>query len=91
MPKEIGEKVIEASGGNPRELENLSGLHVGDLGDNPAIINIGNPKNVQIPSGNELSAFPEYWKPGGYTSLGNIPEAVINEVPKGKYTWHLLN
>ncbi|GAB2027550.1 T7SS effector LXG polymorphic toxin [Lactovum odontotermitis] len=90
IPKDIGKKVIEASGGDPRKLEELLGLHPGDLGDNPAIINIDHPQNVHIPSGNEKSAFPEYWQPGGYT-YGKIPEAVIDEVPKGEYTWHLLN
>ena len=94
MPKDIGQKVIDASGGDPRKLEELLGLHsgdLGDLGDNPAIINIDHPQNIQIPSGNESSAFDGYWKAGGYTHPGNIPEAVVNEVPKGEYTWHSLN
>ena len=91
MPKDIGQKVIDASGGDPRKLEELLGLHSGDLGDNPAIINIDHPQNIQIPSGNESSAFDGYWKAGGYTHPGNIPEAVVNEVPKGEYTWHSLN
>lgn len=91
MPKSIGEKAIEASNGNPRELENLLGLDNGYLGDNPVIIDIPNPENVRIPSGNEDSAFEGLWKPGGYTAPGNIPEAVIEEVPEGKYTWHSLN
>lgn len=91
MPKDIGQNVIDASGGDPRKLEELLGLHPGDLGDNPAIINIDHPQNVHIPSGNEKSAFPEYWQPGGYTHPGKIPEAVIDEVPEGEYTWHSLN
>lgn len=30
MPKVVGQKVIDASGGDPRKLEELLGLHPGD-------------------------------------------------------------
>lgn len=36
--------------------------------------------NLRMPSGNELGA-NEYWIPGGYT-IGGIPEAITNLIPK---------
>ena len=38
-------------------------------------------QNARIPSGNEEAAFDGFWKPGGQTFPGNMPEAVIDEVP----------
>ena len=43
-------------------------------------------KNLKVPSGNEDSAFDGFWKPGGQTLPGNMPEAVIDEVPWGEFT-----
>lgn len=42
--------------------------------------------HTRIPSGSEDSAFDGFWKLGGQTFLGNMPEAVINEVPWGEFT-----
>ena len=42
--------------------------------------------HTTIPSGNEASAFDGFWKPGGQTFPGNMPEAVIDEVPWGEFT-----
>lgn len=88
MPKDVGETLIEVSKGDPRILEDLLGLHPGDLGDSPVAIDIPaeNLHNVRIPSGNEDSAFEGYWKPGGRTYPGDMPEAVIDEVPWGDFT-----
>ena len=88
MPKDVGETLIDVSKGNPRLLEDLLGLHPGDLGDAPVAIDIpyDSIKNLKVPSGNEASAFKGYWKPGGRTYPGNMPEAVINEVPWGEFT-----
>ncbi|MBF0777071.1 hypothetical protein BVE84_09310 [Streptococcus azizii] len=84
--------MIDVSQGDSRILEDLLGLHPGDLGDSPVIIDI--PKesihNLKVPSGNEKSAFDGYWKPGGRTYPGNMPEAVIDEVPWGEYTFRPL-
>lgn len=67
MPKDVGETLIDVSQGDPRILKDLLGLHPGDLGGLPVIIDI--PKesihNLKVPSGNEKSAFDGYWKPGG--------------------------
>ncbi len=88
MPKDVGETLIDVSKGNPRLLEDLLGLHPGDLGDAPVAIDIpyDSIKNLKVPSGNEASAFKGYWKPGGRTYPGNMPEAVIDEVPWGEFT-----
>ncbi|HEL0601403.1 TPA: hypothetical protein TUS96_001463 [Streptococcus equi subsp. zooepidemicus] len=88
MPKDVGETLIDISKGEPRILEDLLGLHLGDLGDSPVAIDIPKEsiRNLRIPSGNEGSAFEGYWKPGGRTYPGNMPEAVIDEVPWGDYT-----
>ncbi|MDO6230310.1 hypothetical protein Q4433_05570 [Streptococcus parasanguinis] len=32
--------------------------------------------HTRIPSGNEASAFEDFWKPGGQTFPGNMPEAI---------------
>ena len=88
MPKDVGETLIDVSKGNPRLLEDLLGLHPGDLGDAPVAIDIpyDSIKNLKVPSGNEASAFEDFWKPGGQTFPGNMPEAVIDEVPWGEFT-----
>lgn len=63
-------------------------LHPGDLGNTPVTIEIpyDSIKNLKVPSGNEASAFKGYWKPGGRTYPGDMPEAVIDEVPWGQFT-----
>nr|WP_205397568.1 T7SS effector LXG polymorphic toxin [Streptococcus lutetiensis] len=92
MPKDVGETIIEVSKGNPRILEDILGLHSGDLGDSPVAIDIPPESihNLKIPSGNENSAFEGFWRPGGRTYPGDMPEAVIDEVPWGEYTIRTL-
>ena len=88
MPKEVGEILIKVTKGDPELLEDILGLHRGDLGPSPVAIEIPpeSIKNIRIPSGKEDSAFDGFWKPGGQTFPGNIPEAVIDEVPWGEFT-----
>ena len=88
MPKEAGETLIKVTKGDPELLEDILGLHRGDLGSSPVAIEIPpeSIKNPRIPSGNEESAFDDFWKPGGQTFPGNMPEAVIDEVPWGEFT-----
>ena len=88
MPKEAGETLIKVTKGDPELLEDILGLHRGDLGSSPVAIEIPpeSVKNPRIPSGNEDSAFDGFWKPGGQTFPGNMPEAVIYEVPWGEFT-----
>ena len=87
MPKESGETLIKVTKGDPELLEDILGLHRGDLGASPVAIEIPpeSIKNPRIPSGNEDSAFDGFWKPGGKTFPGNMPEAVIDEVPWGEF------
>ncbi|HEL0622976.1 TPA: hypothetical protein TVL46_001836 [Streptococcus equi subsp. zooepidemicus] len=95
MPKDVGETLIDVSKGEPRILEDLLGLHLGDLGDSPVAIDIPKEsiRNLRIPSGNEGSAFEGYWKPGGRTYPGNMPECVIKGIStkKGEHTWNVVN
>ena len=88
MPKEVGEILIKVTKGDPELLEDILGLHRGDLGPSPVAIEIPpeSIKNPRIPNGNEASAFEDFWRPGGQTFPGNIPEAVIDEVPWGEFT-----
>ena len=88
MPKEAGETLIKVTKGDPELLEDILGLHRGDLGSSPVAIEIPpeSIKNPRIPSGNEDSAFDGFWKPGGQPFPGNMPEAVIDEVPWGEFT-----
>ena len=92
MPKEAGETLLNVSKGDSRILEDLLGMHPGDLGDSPVAIDIPaeNLHNIRIPSGNEKSAFDGYWKPGGRTYPGDMPEAVVDEIPWGNYTFRQL-
>lgn len=74
----------QASNGNPREIERLLGLDEGSLGDNPIRIDVkpDNMNNARIPSGNEkASKDNEFWRPGGQTYPGGIPELVIDQLP----------
>lgn len=48
-------------------------------------MNITKVDGYRIPSGNEFGA-NDFWRPGGFTSPGGLPEAVINPVQPGGYT-----
>lgn len=85
MPKSVADDVIAQAGGDVSKLEELLGLNPGDLGTNPVRVDIPNPQNIRIPSGNEAGAWPGYWTPGGYTKPGGVMEAVIDPVPKTEY------
>ena len=85
MPKSVADDVIAQADGEVSKLEKLLGLNLGDLGTNPVRVDIPNPQNIRIPSGNEAGAWPGYWTPGGYTKPGGVMEAVIDPVPKTEY------
>ena len=78
--------IIQYADGDVAKIESILGLEHGDLGNNPIIVTIKDTSSIRIPSGNELGAWPKYWKPGGYTS-GGIKEAVIDPVSEGNYTY----
>ncbi|MFR5486862.1 hypothetical protein [Eubacterium sp.] len=56
MPKSVADEVISQAGGDVSRLEELLGLNPGDLGTNPVRVDIPNPQNIRIPSGNEAGA-----------------------------------
>ena len=85
LPKSVAEQAIVQSGGNVATLEQLLGLDKGYLGQNPVVVNIPRPVGYRIPTGNEFGANP-FWRPGGFTSPGGLPEAVIDPVKPGQYT-----
>lgn len=89
MPKSEADRLIQAAAGNFRQLEVSLGLSPNDLGPRPVRIDIRNPKNLRLPSGNEAGA-NEFWVPGGLTS-GGIPEAVIDPVEPADYQAEYLS
>jgi hypothetical protein len=86
MPKFIYNKAVTISDGNPRILEQLLALDEGYLGEKPIKIEASTPKGLRMPSGNEKGAYQGLWEPGGDTQ-GDIPEAVIDQLKKGDYTY----
>lgn len=64
IPKSVSGDVIAQSGGDVSKLEEILGLNPGDLGTNPVRVDIPNPQNIRMPSGNEAGAWPGYWTPG---------------------------
>lgn len=85
MPKFVYEKAVLASDGNPRVLEELPALDPGYLGDAPISIEVANPQNLRIPTGNESGAWKGLWEPGDYTQ-GGLPEVVVDQFKFGEYT-----
>ena len=86
LPKQTAQDAIAKADGDPRKLEGLLGLDKGYLGDNPVLVNIPKAEGYKIPSENEFAAYDDFWKPGGLTYPGGMPEAVIDSVMPGNYT-----
>ncbi|WP_228274482.1 hypothetical protein [Streptococcus equi] len=83
--------------GDNRLYETLLGFDEGYLGNDPLYRLDLSPKmvskkGVSIPSGNESGA-NEWWRPGGRTYPGNMPECVIKGIStkKGEHTWNVVN
>ncbi|WP_051869731.1 hypothetical protein [Kineothrix alysoides] len=76
MPKSVADEIIQEANGNVSKLEQLLSLEPGTLGNSPVRLDIPEPHNLRMPSGNELGA-NEQWIPGGSTG-GGIPEATID-------------
>jgi hypothetical protein len=85
FPKSLVDDAIKQAKGDPRKLETLLGLDKGYLGSNPIRVDIPNPVNARMPTGNEFGA-NDFWRPGGYTYPGGLKEAIIDPVPAGSYT-----
>lgn len=84
LPPSVANDAIARAAGDPRKLEELLGLDAGYLGDAPVRVDIPAPVGYRIPSGNEYSA-NTFWRPGGMTWEGGLPEAVIDPVPPEGY------
>ncbi|MGQ0690308.1 MAG: RHS repeat domain-containing protein, partial [Limnobacter sp.] len=79
MTKGEADKLLEAAGGNARQMESALGLPHGFLeGNNLVRVDIPSPRELglRIPSGNEAGANP-LWIPGGKLPNGAL-EGVIN-------------
>ncbi|TPG72825.1 hypothetical protein EAH74_32930 [Pseudomonas mandelii] len=85
LPKSVAQDAILRANGDVSKLEQYLGLDKGYLGGNPVLVNITKADGYRIPSGNEFGA-NDFWRPGGFTSPGGLPEAVINPVQPGGYT-----
>ncbi|NSX11265.1 hemagglutinin repeat-containing protein [Pseudomonas lini] len=85
LPKSVAQDAISRANGDVSKLEQYLGLDKGYLGNNPVLVNITKVDGYRIPSGNEFGA-NDFWRPGGFTSPGGLPEAVINPVQPGGYT-----
>ena len=84
LPPTVADAAIARAGGDPRKLEQLLGLDAGYLGSAPVRVDIPAPMGYRIPSGNEFAA-NTFWRPGGLTWPGGLPEAVIDPVSPGYY------
>ncbi|HEO8569847.1 TPA: hypothetical protein TUL10_001964, partial [Streptococcus equi subsp. zooepidemicus] len=85
--------IQEIGKGNNRLYETLLGFDEGYLEDGPLYRldvspEVVSQKGVSIPSGNEKGA-NSWWRPGGRTYPGNIPEGVMQGIStkKGDHTW----
>lgn len=84
FPKSLADDAIAKSGGDVRVMEELLGLPDGYLEASPVRVDIPQVTGYKIPTGNEFGA-NEFWRPGGATWPGGLPEAVIDPVPAGSY------
>ncbi|MEA1649430.1 hypothetical protein UAJ10_10410 [Nitrospirillum sp. BR 11164] len=84
LPPSVANEAIAKSGGDVGKLEQLLGLDSGYLGSSPVRVDIPASPGYRIPTGNEFAA-NNFWRPGGLTWPGGLPEAVIDPVTPGNY------
>ena len=92
MSKIEMDDLLLKAGGNLSVIEKELGIPFGLWKNKELVrINISKPRelNLRIPSGNESGA-NNLWLPGGKLPKG-YNEAVINQIPAGKYTETILN
>ncbi|MEX2803509.1 hypothetical protein AB3329_00115 [Streptococcus sp. H31] len=80
LPRDVAEAMIKEANGNPRTLETLLGLEKGSLGNHPVLLEFDHVDNLRLPDGNEAGS-NDFWRPGGLTYPGGVPEAIIDPVP----------
>ncbi|HEL0786111.1 TPA: hypothetical protein TU159_001816 [Streptococcus equi subsp. zooepidemicus] len=97
VSKDHADVIEDIAKGDNRLYETLLGFNEGYLGNDPLYRLDLSPKmvskkGVSIPSGNESGA-NEWWRPGGRTYPGNMPECVIKGIStkKGEHTWNVVN
>ncbi|HEL1103956.1 TPA: hypothetical protein TVG23_000772 [Streptococcus equi subsp. zooepidemicus] len=97
VSKDHADIIEDIAKGDNRLYETLLGFDEGYLGNDPLYRLDLSPKmvskkGVSIPSGNESGA-NEWWRPGGRTYPGNMPECVIKGIStkKGEHTWNVVN
>ncbi|MGV3311737.1 T7SS effector LXG polymorphic toxin [Streptococcus suis] len=93
LSKDHADIIQEVANGNNRIYEALLGFDPGYLGDEPlyridVAPEIVEKRGLSIPSGNEIGA-NDWWRPGGRTYPGDMPEGVMKDVgiEEGDYTW----
>ncbi|MFZ5862842.1 MAG: DUF637 domain-containing protein, partial [Nitrospirota bacterium] len=84
LPTSVADNAIAESKGDIARLEQLLGFDAGYLGATPVRVDIPSPTGYRIPTGNEFGA-NDFWRPGGFTWPGGLPEAVIDPVLPGNY------
>ena len=87
MTKTEMDAMLTKTGKDIGKIETELGIPAGSWkGKEMVRISIPDPKalNVRVPSGNEMGA-NSLWLPGGHLPTG-YSEAVVNKIPKGKYT-----
>jgi hypothetical protein len=92
IPKPVMDDLIKRTNGDIAEIEKELAIPKGDWSNvKMSRVDVLNPKDfdLRMPSGNEVGA-NKFFTPGGYTAAGQ-PEAVINQIPKGKYTYKEIN
>ncbi|HEM3867532.1 TPA: hypothetical protein U1V35_000739 [Streptococcus suis] len=93
LSKDHADIIQDVANGNNRIYEAILGFDPGYLGDEPlyridVAPEIVEKRGLSIPSGNEIGA-NDWWRPGGRTYPGDMPEGVMKDVgiEEGDYTW----
>jgi|GEM_PF-2704451 len=92
VPKRVMDDLMRKTGGDINLIEFELAIPKGRWSSKKMCrVDVDNPHefNLRMPSGKEEGA-NEYFKPGGFTAAG-VPEAVIDQIPKGKYISKLIN
>ena len=97
LSKKHADIIEKVANGDNRLFEKLLGFDEGYFGDGPIYRLDVSPevvaqKGVFMPTGNEDGA-NEWWRPGGRTYPGGIPEAVMKDIStkRGDHTWNVVN
>ena len=97
ISKKHADIIEKVANGDNRLFEKLLGFDEGYFGDGPIYRLDVSPevvaqKGVFMPTGNEDGA-NEWWRPGGRTYPGGIPEAVMKDIStkRGDHTWNVVN